>query len=451
MEIINYHSAPLTGFNGDEMFRIDIDDCVISGHPNLISTDGRIMLIPNWEAPHYHYGYPGKKASDAAEYADLEPSDSRFIMNLEVQQGSKADIRCEQILQGLGVCRRDDLDEQINWMRYKKSGSERSFEFPFSYDQSNEPGTNKPYPRRYSGFLKDLYVNIELFKSLTNKDSGIQTYAKLVDRILEEINNAAGNFWDFKLISGVGKLNLSKEKSATMKISDYKFMATINKGTVYSFDYMDADSLLLGLNFKPTLSNAAAIRAIYAPINNPNKPTTLVNGEDELLNYHFKDRLMTDEDLKHTEDVSPPTENFDETLRDIQVVRPSSDIDGALQMYDGKIVRRLVLPSTDILKMLLDDKDEENNPKYTGIMPGIQATFTIQGIGGLRTFMCFLVRNLPKPYSHNNVIFRIINLEESIEHNQWITTITAGLIPLRDYIRTRLGIPPAPKNLDAYD
>jgi hypothetical protein len=100
----------------------------------------------------------------------------------------------------------------------------------------------------------------------------------------------------------------------------------------------------------------------------------------------------------------------------------------------------IVLPATDIQQLLLDDSDEENNPKYTGIMPGIQATFTIQGIGGLRTFMMFLVRNLPEPYSEKNIIFRIVDVQETVEAGKWTTQITAGVIPLREHIKARLGI-----------
>ncbi len=109
---------------------------------------------------------------------------------------------------------------------------------------------------------------------------------------------------------------------------------------------------------------------------------------------------------------------------------------------NGDLIRRLALPkeSVTLLQLLLDDGDEENNPKYTGIMPGIQAQFTIQGIGGLRTFMMFLVRNLPEPYSEKNIIFRIIDVQDSIEAGKWVTVITAGVIPLRPHIKARLGL-----------
>jgi hypothetical protein len=54
--------------------------------------------------------------------------------------------------------------------------------------------------------------------------------------------------------------------------------------------------------------------------------------------------------------------------------------------------------------------------------------------------MMFLVRNLPKPYSHEDIVFRIIDLTENLEAGKWTTTITAGIIPLRKSIKDRLGI-----------
>jgi hypothetical protein len=125
-------------------------------------------------------------------------------------------------------------------------------------------------------------------------------------------------------------------------------------------------------------------------------------------------------------------------MRVLQQIDPCDK--NVYQITTDNHVYRLVMPATDIQQLLLDDSDEENNPKYTGIMPGIQATFTIQGIGGLRTFMMFLVRNLPEPYSEKNIIFRIVDVQETVEAGKWTTQITAGVIPLREHIKARLGI-----------
>jgi hypothetical protein len=104
---------------------------------------------------------------------------------------------------------------------------------------------------------------------------------------------------------------------------------------------------------------------------------------------------------------------------------------------------KLALPSNNgynILKKLLDDGDYDNNPKYCAIQPGINAEITMQGIGGLRTFQCFLIKNLPEPYSEKDVVFQILNVVDRVESGNWETTIVAGLRPLRSYIRDTLGI-----------
>jgi hypothetical protein len=53
----------------------------------------------------------------------------------------------------------------------------------------------------------------------------------------------------------------------------------------------------------------------------------------------------------------------------------------------------------------------------------------------------FLIKNLPQPYSHKNIIFRIVDVQNSIENGKWTTIIKAGLMPLRGrYIKSKLGI-----------
>lgn len=451
MEAINYHAAPLKSFKNKEMFRVDIDDCVIGGHPNMISTDGSILLIPNAEAPKYFNGAFGFAASEAGsqsekDYAVFDTATNPIIKAIKrvdaETNGKLADYRVYRVcLQRRGTYR-DNLDELINRVRYENNlKSQGTFEFPFLNDNALVAGS-KPYPARYSGFLKNLYLNVKCLQDILANNSDVKTYPQLIEKILDKINEATGNFWDLRLVSGTGRDTLPADEITTMKIVDYRFMSTSNRGNTFSFDYFDADSLLLGLGFKPTLSNAQAIRTIYAQTNNPDKKTTLTNGENELLDYKFKDRLFLDEDNKYTAPTKPDTSRFDETMRELQQLAPMA---GSYQMTTKNqngfvIVRRLCLPSPDILKLLLDDGDEEKNPKYTGIMPGIQASFTIQGIGGLRTFMMFLVRNLPEPYSNKNIVFRIIDVQESIEPSKWITTITAGVIPLREQIKRRLGI-----------
>lgn len=453
IECINYCCSALKSPGNTEAFRVDINDVVINAHPNLISCDGTVLLIPNSDAPKYfngQYGYSSSESKDQnkSDYGILSVASnlSKTITKAEAKKAypnKLADYRIRAVCLPMGgTIPRDNLDELINKLRYEKTKRGTGYNaFPFSRPFSSSPGTNS-YPAGYTGLLRDLYVNVNHLKTLA-ESGDIKTYYQFIEKMLANISDAAGGFWDFRIVSSTGQLNQPISKQASMAIVDYKFMFTINRGSPFTFDYFDSDSLLLGLNFKPTLSNAQAIRTMYAPTNQPTGNVTLTNGDNELLDYKFRDRLRMDTDLKSTTPPSHIDTQHAETMRSLQQISPPN---GAYQMTtitaDKKaFVRRLVLPSPEILKMLLDDGDEENNPKYTGVMPNIQATFTIQGIGGLRTFMMFLVRNLPEPYSELDIVFRIVDIQDSIESGKWTTTITAGIIPLRGYIKKRLGIP----------
>lgn len=461
MECINKHHDKLETPKRNQIFRVDIDDVVISGHPNLISCDGSVLLIPNAIAPKYFcgdYGFrPPRGKTEPTRTVPSEPGDYDVLQNSTVpvntlaikrktaeENNAIADYRLKSICQQEQGSYRDDIDVLINRVRYGSFNIpiRRNYSFPF---KSNFTVGKHQYVEKYSGLLRDLYVNIEHLKKLINDDS-IKTYTQLIEKLMSDISEAAGGFWDFRLVSGTGYWkNDDDDKPATMKIVDYKFVNLQNiTDPVYTFDYSDADSLLLGLGFKPTLSNAQAIRTIYAQTNNPGNKVVLTNGENELLDYVFKDRLALDSQGKDPKIKKDVDEEHWETMRLLQqITPPNPKVYQMTTKEDDKIIiRRLAIPSeqASILKLLLDDGDEENNPKYTGIMPGIQASFTLQGIGGLRTFMMFLVRNLPEPYSHKNIVFRIVDIQEVVEAGKWNTTITAGVIPLRKHIAKRLGI-----------
>jgi len=447
IEAINFHCCPLKATKGEEMFHIDIDDVVVGAHPNMISSDGSICLIPNFESPHYFAGKYGPEKTESENYspgdfdAKLKIADYVNPVPATLHEARKAkklaDFRLQDVCGTGGVAYRDDIDLVINSLRYENGIASGTCSFPFRVPHP-APGQNIPYPDHFSGYLKHIYVNLAYLKDILDNSSDITTYYKLVEKILEGINSACGGFWDLRLVSGQGDATITPDQPAPMKIVDYKFMSFSNRGKVWAFDYFGADSLLLGIDFRPTLSNAQAIRIIYAPTNNPENKTIVTNGTNELLEYMFRDRLKLGENVGNSPTPKADTSGFETTMHELQGIIPCHN---AYQMTTDVNIRRLVMPASDIQKLLLDDSDEENNPKYTGIMPGIQASFTIQGIGGLRTFMMFLVRGLPQPYSEKNIVFRIIDVQDTIEAGNWTTKITAGVIPLRGHIKARLGIP----------
>jgi hypothetical protein len=511
VEILN-HFSTLDGGKGEPMFQVDIMNSVIGGHPNLISCD-RNVLIPNRRAPKYHYGQVGINSYTGG----TPPSDyeTQFAIPIEVSndgatpansilkrvcwQGLVANnpyIKSNKIT-GVKVCYRSDLDTPINFLRYqfkdvKAANSQRpvfqsilqSFSFPAIEDvilPKSPSGLNgNVLEKDVSGLLSNIYLSYAAFRGIVDDiDIKTSSYVDIYKKILDVLMNAVDGFWDLVLV----------EVDNIMTITDRNYLGTAAKLKVnnptYSFDYFDADSIIKSLKFKPILSDAQAMRAIYGETNNSGSKNVYVDKYD-LLDYKFKDAIVMNpkdraqgdtqsdlskritakqqmEDLLRQIQSLSATENDDSLQMTIerdkkfgtttQVVSSTPGIGSpgptflpTITITEGpKEYIKLVLPSStgkQIFRLLIDDKDEDNNQRYCAVQPGITLELSLQGVGGLRTFQYFLVKNLPEPYSHKNIIFRITSVHHNMENGDWDTTITAGLLPLRNYIKKRLDPPP---------
>ena len=462
IEILNYHSKLLTLFRGKPIFKIDINDCIIGAHPNLISTDGDVMLIPNSRAPKYFAGFYGALVYSDSEADAARSSEYENIINFSshppntsvAESLTKEDILknnmsadytlasiCKQLFSGgRRGSLRDDIDEIINKLRYDtlNTGNE-AIKHRFAFPSNSGGKSNSEYPDGMTGHLKHIYFDVAKFGEVVRSSS---TVTQVISKILKLISGAAGNFWDLRLSGGTGSDNDSKDQKACMKIIDYNNIASMNDvGKVYTFDWMDSDSLLQNIKFTPTISDAQTSRTMFAVTNNSN---TTVSDDNNMLDFQAKDRLYLDESTPESSNTSQKDKSsFIKFMREIQALKPDKDAYQVTETYKARpLIRRLAIPpfARELLTLLLNDGDVEHNPRYLRIQPNIQAQFTLQGIGGLRTMMYFLVKNLPKPYSHEDVVFRIINMYEMVESGKWTTEITAGVMPLGRSIKLKLGI-----------
>jgi hypothetical protein len=468
VEILN-HFSKLAGGGTKPMFTVDIMNTVIGGHPNLISCDSRV-LIPNAQAPKYHYGLLGK-----AKYGSTDgKSDYSNQYIKEIPANNKADETLRTTMyQSLNkVCYRNDLDAPINMMRKKwvpvKGAAPGSWAFPSDVDAQlpNSPNglAGNFVVKDFSGLLSNIYISCEAFKDSVEKgltpNATPATFVEIYKDILQLLMDSVDGFWDLALV----------EVENTMTITDKKYVGdlkklrggkTTNDDLMYVFDYGDADSIIKSIKFRPALSNAVAIRSMFAGANNKDAKYSFID-KDDSISFGYKDainappaRTATDpsDDI---EKMATAAQQRAESVVSVQTLNQSDSDDGSLQMtfYDSTVppfnsadrkgkkeVVKLVLPGADgkqLLRQMLDDKDEDNNQKYCAVQPGITLELTLLGIGGLRTFQYFLIKNLPAPYSHKNIIFRITSVTQSLESGNWETMIQAQLTPLRSYIKRRV-------------
>jgi hypothetical protein len=325
------------------------------------------------------------------------------------------------------------------------------FEFPFV-----SPATigKLTVPSLQYGYFKDLYINLNEFKNIVNNIGKDDSYVAIYEKIFEKLSSAVQGYWDFSLVEGSSRDGGGKP---SMKVVDNKTIPLRNNDDKpYYFNYGEADSVIQSISFKPALSTAMATRIIFSEQNNKDSKMS-ISSDGELLDYQFKDRILSLKDEKsESENLQDNNTDrkkaIDKTRSDLQSLHPPPD--GSVPMTfnmskKGKDINpypedkhhvRLVLPNSDFLTMMLNDDDMDYNSRYVGVQPNITAEVRLLGIGGLRTFQMFFIRNLPQPYSEKNIVFRIVDIQQEIENGTWITIVRAGIIPLRGSIKKALGV-----------
>jgi len=428
-------------------FHVNVDESVIGAHPNHISCNGEYLLIPNAIAPKYMWGVEGKKQNGLGGDYDKQigvPSGEalkgfKTINKNKKNQGDilwNADYQLVQIFKQGNHPTRDDLDWVINANRYVYV-PDRVYAFPFVSDQTSivkNREKNAVYDPYFYGYFKDLYFNVKRFIELV-KDESVKTYADLYQKMFDDINKAGGNFWDLAL--------MPNDNTSQLTVVDNKMLPSgNNKSKPWYFDYMDSDQLMMGLGFKPKMSDAQAFRVVFGETNNSGS-RTISKEENDLLDYRFEDRILEMRNDFSPMVLSDKEETKDPFLEQVKTLQnqepPAGSYPFTIMVGDKPYFRRLALPISEMLNCLLDDHDLERNQRYTGLQP-ITVEVPLQGIGGLRTFMTFLIRNLPNPYHHKDVCYRIVDVHHTLQDGKWDTVVKAGIIPLRGYIKQKLGI-----------
>ncbi len=479
--ILNHYSAVPSGAKkGNKAFEVDIQNTVIGGHPNLISCDPKV-LIPNYQAPKFLYGSVGliDNADNISTPDPSRPYSYQVLKPINVGDNPQNIMLRDKLYQPSGKgqrsgsCYRDDLDEIINYNRYRYVEITSNVKYPlssFSFPSQFTSDVALPISPRnlagnklekdWSGLLSNIYIAFSVLKDAIMDDNNA-SYPDIYRAILQVIMNASDGFWDLMLVEVDGVLTITDKKF----VGKYALDTSVDsKGnlvpgdSVYSFDYGDADSIIKSLKFRPVLSDAQATRTIYGSTNNKNSKYQYIDKND-LLDYMFRDAVIGTPEDKAQGDPGDldkrqtANEQQRDLVRAVQTINSKAD-DGSLQMSlnayrrfdsppagtpkDMPEIVKLVMPSQQLLRLLVADDDHDNNPRYCAVQPGIILELTLQGIGGLRTFQYFLVRNLPEPYSDRNILFRITDVHQTLEAGNWETTIRAQPLPLRGYIKNRL-------------
>lgn len=338
------------------LYEIDIDEVKIGAHPNLISCDGSVLLIPNKKAPKYNLGafFPTSSPDDndyqkqffgngqnpnlfftkKSEFKQTsEPPDSILFKifrtgyqsfdptykpsNIQVATdaliensfiakilGKKSKEQKARELSSktieLGIFR-DDLDGIINRFRYNNNSEERGTRSFPQWTDDDETGKKAGY----WGYLKDLYINKNVLIECAKSSETVETF---YNSLLNKINVAAAKIWELAVVEDT-------EDSGKLRIVDKKYVQ-YNKMKIYQFDVGASNKFIKNINFTSQLSNVAANQVISSASSNKTSGDNLPNGEvnsNQILPFPYGDRFNKDGPIK----LKKIDENL-ETIRQLQ-------------------------------------------------------------------------------------------------------------------------------------
>lgn len=424
-----------------ELFTFDINDVAIGAHPNLISTDGYTILIPNPTAPKFNLGYKlwvtdyqsaiSNKLQSQTSYktaASFEKAGPDMLpYNKKLYEIFKTGYAPVEKVKANNGAYRNNIDYIINRFRYNFFNNDLD-PYDAAFPQMNDytvKGNEKK--AGYWGYLKDLFVHVNV---IINAAKDAKTAEDFLNSLLQTVSAASAGLWELAVIEDENKL----------RIIDKKFISKKVYQNLYQFD-ISSDSCIKSLSFTVTPSNAQMTQVIAGSSNNQGQNTGQSTAT-QLPDFKFGDRLGVNQ-------LEPETKKtfINESADLIKQLQKYGRVAGAFAMTLKYVsedeyyeVVNLALPSKNLLLSLMDCGDYEDNINiYGGQQPNFTCELVLQGISGLRTFQCFSIKNLPKPYSPEDVIFSIIDLTHSIQNGEWITTIKAGIRP-RAKLKNTVGV-----------
>ena len=389
--------------------KFDVINIPISSHPALKSTNKNI-LIPNQIAPRFVTKDPkatqGKSLKDAStqsgNYYTLFPDIKNVIDNFDFDESY------------------DDIKSIIN-----KSGNS----FPMYEKYPSLDGTGPT--SGYWGYLQDIYVSVDFFKSLVKKN---ETILKLVEELLQHISEAMCNICQLQCrpVERNGTVYTVVDSNFTPinTVKDAKSLLTISIGSVNSAFMKTAE---FSVKLSGEMSNQMVMQSASGKDLPEGYGTANYDAKTmEISKFSRGDRLF-DRGVIPT-DKTTPSNNTNENSQTKLKRMFKSENKKEFYVYtapDKKTVHILAENSPSFLKaVLLNTKDKRAVYTNNGLMPGTNFTMELLGIGGITALSQFTLDHVPSSYNYERCVWQVSDVKQKVENKVWTTSITAQARPL---------------------
>lgn len=411
IRILNSKMSALDTSSENQIFKINIDDTLIGAHPNLKSSNGNVLLIPNSICP--DISMDTIPVPSGVTPLTFNPSeDEGFSDANKILQNIKKSLNSKSA-SNVNVTR-FNANRIINWWATSK---QHSLAFPAMKTEGR-------VKKHKTGYLKNLYINYKVIKNLKS----VNSFKAMLEDILKQMSDAAGGIWDFKIVP----LNPDGEGNGTMTIVDSNYGNFVNDNSsnkIYNFEYNNNLCIINSVGFSVKSTDAISTQTLFGkgtevrgevivPSNSNNIDQTVVLPVGLTVN----DRLISGYKDVPAEQISDQSSTKDPLQDRVLVKEPTNK--RFLYTFGGKTFS-LVEHVGEVQTGLIYGGDS-NSLRLYALQPEITVKFKMSGISGIRNLHTFTIENLPPPYGPD-CFFQVQNVEHSVMNGEWSTVLTAGI------------------------
>lgn len=423
IDIVNFFFGKTSEDTNIPVYTFEVSNSRCVAHPNIKSTDGKVLLIPNRMSPRRNGKASGSVASKALSEIKSMLSNSMDsesvikVINSEKGKGSKL----SSLDQALQTSPRDDLYDILSQRAQKGNFTDAVNPFP-DFKKVNDKPT-----QGYSGRIQDLFVNYNVIRDAVENGSDIR---QIIKEILKKVSDAAGGVWDFDLVAAdTGAPNNTK-----VQIVDRRFPGMVTaydiqkEDQLFRFKSHTKNSIVKNLSLDVAVASEVAGQVLFQDSSDEDKDTSEEDADNNPQSTFYA-RGRNDRLLKKC---SSPTKDKPSAS---QGNGKKEDEDDDIESEEKFIVDgggsdvEMVDPNKNrMVKSMKFDNNKLNCVKNNMPLDGCQISLTLDGIEGLRLLDVFTCTGVPTHYFINGH-WRIQSVTHTISDNNWITDISGEYIP----------------------
>ena len=282
------------------------------------------------------------------------------------------------------------------------------------------------------GYLKDLYVNFDFFKSVLDTKNFFIKDA--LYQILNGISSAVNGIWDFQIEETEVKKSNGKTVQ-TLKIWEMNCISSGKQIPTYSFNMLGEESIFISSGLEIDISGAKMNQIIGKKLgqklNSDSSEVTLF--ESGLTDQLAVKLLRNDNNADGTGGTTTTTEDakkIAEANLNIMLGKsrfyPRVEISDKSNLDDDlyKICYLGAFKDSNIFSALKNGNAELNQSNTASPLMPVNFSFTIHGVSGIRRGDMFKVIGIPSMYSDG--FFQVLSVKHSLQGMQWTTEVTGG-------------------------